>query len=101
MADRRWRWRMALLALVAGACIAEAPGLSCVEGACRAEARELSSERRRDMDKYEVYAVRYATIAGFRLSALVAGADSSRRMDIAMMIWVLKGIDGRIAIVDS
>ena len=25
----------------------------------------------------------------------------SRRMDIAMMIWVLKGVDGRIAIVDS
>jgi len=54
-----------------------------------------------DMDKYEVYAVRYATIAGFRMSGLVAGADASRRMDIAMMIWVLKGIDGRIAIVDS
>jgi len=53
------------------------------------------------MDKYEVYAVRYATIAGFRMSGLVAGADASRRMDIAMMIWVLKGIDGRIAIVDS
>jgi glyoxylase-like metal-dependent hydrolase (beta-lactamase superfamily II) len=54
-----------------------------------------------DMDKYEVYAVRYATLAGFRVSGLVAGADASRRMDIAMAIWVLKGIDGRIAVVDT
>lgn len=52
-------------------------------------------------DKYEVYAVRFATIAGFRASGLVAGADPSRRLDIAMMIWALKGADGRVAIVDS
>ena len=54
-----------------------------------------------DVDKYEVYAVRFATIANFRVASLVAGADPARRMDIAMMIWVLKGIDGRVAIVDS
>src|SRR4051812_11262976 len=54
-----------------------------------------------EADKYEIYAVRYATLANFPLSSLVAGADRSRRMDIAMMIWVLKGADGRIAIVDS
>lgn len=50
---------------------------------------------------YEIYAVRYATIANFPVSGLVAGADRSRRMDIAMMIWVLKGADGRVALVDS
>jgi glyoxylase-like metal-dependent hydrolase (beta-lactamase superfamily II) len=54
-----------------------------------------------DVDRYEVYAVRFATLANFPVSSLVAGADRSRRMDIAMMIWVLKGVDGRIAIVDS
>src|SRR5438309_3640689 len=54
-----------------------------------------------EADKYEVYAVRFATIANFPVSSLVAGADRTRRMDIAMTIWVLKGIDGRIAIVDS
>src|SRR2546423_3132381 len=50
---------------------------------------------------YEVYAVRFATLANFPVSSLVAGADASRRMDIAMMIWVVKGADGRIALVDS
>src|SRR5204863_2211479 len=54
-----------------------------------------------DSEKYEVYAVRFATLANFPVSSLVAGADRARLMDIAMMIWVLKGSDGRIAIVDS
>src|SRR5689334_23609041 len=50
---------------------------------------------------YEIYAVRFATLANFPVSSLVAGADRSRRMDIAMMVWVLKGADGRVALVDS
>ena len=53
------------------------------------------------VDTYEIYAVRFATLADFPVSSLVAGADRSRRLDIAMMIWVLKGAGGRIAIVDS
>ena len=61
----------------------------------------LAPHVRADVDRYEVYAVRFATLADFPVSSLVAGADRSRRMDIAMMIWVLKGVDGRIAIVDS
>jgi glyoxylase-like metal-dependent hydrolase (beta-lactamase superfamily II) len=54
-----------------------------------------------EADKYEVYAVRFATIANFPVSSLVAGADRGRRMDIAMTLWVLKGADGRIALVDT
>jgi glyoxylase-like metal-dependent hydrolase (beta-lactamase superfamily II) len=53
-----------------------------------------------EADKYDVYAVRYATASNFAVSGLVAGADRSRRMDIAMIFWVLKGADGRIALVD-
>jgi len=49
---------------------------------------------------YEVYAVRYATLPRFRVSALIAGADTSRRMDIAMMVWVIKG-GGRTILVDA
>jgi glyoxylase-like metal-dependent hydrolase (beta-lactamase superfamily II) len=50
---------------------------------------------------YDVYAVRYATIPNFRVSSLIQGADSSRRMDIAMMVWLLKGSDGRNVLVDA
>jgi glyoxylase-like metal-dependent hydrolase (beta-lactamase superfamily II) len=49
--------------------------------------------------QYEVYAVRFATIP-FSVSGLVAGADKSRTLDIAMMVWVIRG-GGRIVLVDS
>ena len=38
---------------------------------------------------------------GLRLSGLIAGADTSRRIDIAMMVWLLKGPDGRNVLVDA
>jgi glyoxylase-like metal-dependent hydrolase (beta-lactamase superfamily II) len=60
-----------------------------------------SPPTRAEADKYDIYAVRFATIKGFPVSSLVAGADRSRRLDIAMMVWLLKGADGRIALVDS
>src|SRR5262245_47351828 len=49
---------------------------------------------------WEVYAVRFASIP-FRVSGLVTGADTSRRMDIAMMVWLLKGPNGRNVLVDA
>lgn len=49
---------------------------------------------------YEVYAIRYATLPGFAVSGLVAGADRTRKLDIAMMIWLVRG-DGRNILVDS
>ena len=61
----------------------------------------LAATLHADVDKYEIYAVRYATLANFPVASLVAGADRSRRLDIAMMIWVLKGNDGRVALVDA
>jgi glyoxylase-like metal-dependent hydrolase (beta-lactamase superfamily II) len=49
---------------------------------------------------YEVYALRYATIPGFPVEELVAGADPARKIDIAMMIWLVRG-NGRDILVDS
>ncbi len=50
---------------------------------------------------YEVYAVRYATMPGFPVAALVAGAERSRKLDIAMTVWVLKGPDRRTILVNA
>jgi glyoxylase-like metal-dependent hydrolase (beta-lactamase superfamily II) len=50
---------------------------------------------------YQVHAVRYATLPSFRVRGLVAGADSSRTMDLAMMVWVLRGGGGRVVLVDA
>ena len=50
--------------------------------------------------KYEVYALRYATLKDFSVGGLVAGADRARKMDIAMMVWLIKG-DGHNILFDA
>src|SRR5271170_4963956 len=49
---------------------------------------------------YEIYAIRYATIPDFPVSELVAGAEPGRKLDIAMMVWLVQG-NGRNILVDS
>jgi len=49
---------------------------------------------------YEVYAIRYATLPGFPVSDLVAGAEPGRKLDIAMMIWLVRG-NGHNILIDS
>jgi glyoxylase-like metal-dependent hydrolase (beta-lactamase superfamily II) len=49
---------------------------------------------------YEVYAIRYATIPDFQVSGLVAGADKNSKLDIAMMIWLVRA-PGRNILVDA
>jgi glyoxylase-like metal-dependent hydrolase (beta-lactamase superfamily II) len=49
---------------------------------------------------YEVFAVRYGTLARYPVRNLVAGAEGSRTIDIAMMVWLLRG-QGRVVLVDA
>ncbi len=49
----------------------------------------------------EVYAVHYGTLPGFRVASLVANADTSRRMDGALMMWLIRRPDGRNVLVDA
>jgi glyoxylase-like metal-dependent hydrolase (beta-lactamase superfamily II) len=49
---------------------------------------------------YEVFAIRYASIPGFPVNALIAGADPQRKLSIAMTIWLIRG-NGRVVLVDS
>jgi glyoxylase-like metal-dependent hydrolase (beta-lactamase superfamily II) len=51
--------------------------------------------------RYQVFAIRYATVPAFPVRHLVAGADTSRRTDIAMMFWLLEGPGGRRVLVDA
>src|ERR1041385_5788028 len=53
-----------------------------------------------DKPKYEIYALRYATIPDFPVSGLVAGADKTRKLDIAMLIWLVRG-NGKNILVDA
>lgn len=50
--------------------------------------------------QYEVYAIRYATIPDFAVNQLVAGAEAGRKLDIAMMVWLVRG-NGHNILVDA
>ncbi|HEY4217702.1 MAG TPA: N-acyl homoserine lactonase family protein [Gemmatimonadaceae bacterium] len=50
--------------------------------------------------KYNVYAVRYGTLPAYKVSGLVVGADTSRRLDIAMMVWLIQA-PGRNILLDA
>ena len=49
----------------------------------------------------EVYALRYGTLRGFPVASLIAGADTARRLDVAMSVWLIKRTDGRLVLVDA
>jgi glyoxylase-like metal-dependent hydrolase (beta-lactamase superfamily II) len=51
--------------------------------------------------QYEVFAIRYATIERFPAAGLIAGADTSRRQDIAMMVWLARVPGGRNVLMDA
>jgi glyoxylase-like metal-dependent hydrolase (beta-lactamase superfamily II) len=40
---------------------------------------------------YTIEAIRYGTVKDFPVKGLVTGADPSRRMDIAMVFWLIQG----------
>jgi len=50
--------------------------------------------------EYEIFAVRYASVAGFPLRGLVPDAPAGEEIDIAMAMWVIRGVD-RIVLFDA
>jgi glyoxylase-like metal-dependent hydrolase (beta-lactamase superfamily II) len=50
---------------------------------------------------YEVYALSYGVYPNFPVSALLAGADKDRKIDLQMMIWLVKGPGGKNILVDT
>ncbi len=50
---------------------------------------------------WRIDAVRYATVPGFPVGDLVAGADTTRKLDIAVTLWLLRGPAGRRVLLDA
>ena len=50
---------------------------------------------------YEAYAVRFGILPAFSVARLVAGAERGRTLDIPVMVWLLKGSNGRQVLVDA
>lgn len=64
---------------------------ACARGTARAPAASTT---------YEVDAIRYGTLARFPAAALVVGADTGRRLDIALMVWLARA-PGRVVLMDA
>jgi|SRR5271169_3308610 len=50
--------------------------------------------------EYSIQAIRYATIPDFPLAALMIGAPETEKVDIAMVVWLIRG-GGRVILFDS
>jgi glyoxylase-like metal-dependent hydrolase (beta-lactamase superfamily II) len=51
-------------------------------------------------NNYEVYALSYGVYPNFPVSALIAGADPTRKLDLQMMVWLVRG-GGKNILVDT
>jgi glyoxylase-like metal-dependent hydrolase (beta-lactamase superfamily II) len=50
---------------------------------------------------YDAFAIRFGILPALAVSGLVAGTEAGRRLDIPVMVWLLKGSNGRNVLVDS
>jgi glyoxylase-like metal-dependent hydrolase (beta-lactamase superfamily II) len=50
---------------------------------------------------YEAYAVRFGILPAFSVAGLVAGVERGRTLDIPVMVWLLRGSNGRVVLFDS
>jgi glyoxylase-like metal-dependent hydrolase (beta-lactamase superfamily II) len=93
-----WRGRIAAFLWSVPLCA----GLACGGGArARATRPDAAADGARAAAVYEVHAVRYGTLARFPVAALVAGADTARRLDVALMVWVARAPGGRTVLLDA
>src|ERR1044072_885141 len=49
------------------------------------------SNRAQTKTSYEVYALSYGVYPNFPVSGLIAGADKDRKIDLQMMVWLVRG----------
>jgi glyoxylase-like metal-dependent hydrolase (beta-lactamase superfamily II) len=74
--------------------------VGCARGASRNVDGSPEAPRRGAPAAYDVHAVRYGTLPQFPVRSLIAGADSVRRLDIALMVWVIRGAE-RTVLMDA
>lgn len=70
------------------------------EGAAQSTSTPSPSHPTTAAPVYEIFAIRYASIPGFPVNALITGADPQRKLSIAMTVWLIRG-NGRNILVDS
>ncbi len=88
---------MNALRICSGFALATAAATPHAPQQARPQATPLTTQQ---APTYELYALRYGTLADFPVRGLVAGADTSRRMDAALAIWLVRG-NGRLVLIDA
>ena len=74
--------------------------LACAATAGLASAPDRASQAATGVS-YDAFAVRFGILPAFPVAQLVAGADRARKLDIPVMVWLLKGSNGRQVLIDS
>lgn len=69
--------------------------------ACAHAPRSAVAPAAQATTRYALDAIRFGTLANFPVRGLVAGADSTRRMDVAVMVWALRSGSGKTILVDA
>lgn len=54
-----------------------------------------------ETSEYEVYAIEYGVLPDRQLSEFLPGADPSLRVDMSLMVWLIRGSDGHNILVDA
>src|SRR5689334_13774531 len=74
--------------------------IACVLSVSECATGRSAANRGQAAVAYEVHALRYGTLAQFAVAGLIAGADPARKMDIALMVWLVRGGD-RTVLMDA
>lgn len=96
--NRSMRWTLSVMGCAIAAVLTAV--LTAVLAAWAARPAKAAARVEQAPVTYRVYAIRYASIP-FRVAGLIAGADTSRRLNLAMMVWLLQGSDGHDILVDA
>lgn len=81
--------------------MASASVMACARAQPNGSTPAVGSGQNADGGTYTIDAVRFGTLANFPVRFLVAGADTARRVDVALMVWALRGAHGRTILVDA
>jgi glyoxylase-like metal-dependent hydrolase (beta-lactamase superfamily II) len=64
--------------------------IACLFAAKGCAGRSAQNDQTAASAMYEVHTLHYGTLAQFPVASLVAGAEPARRMDIALMVWLIR-----------
>ncbi|MDP1861569.1 MAG: N-acyl homoserine lactonase family protein [Gemmatimonadaceae bacterium] len=75
--------------------------MACARALPNGSTPAVGSGQSADAATYTIDAIHFGTLANFPVQSLVAGADTARRIDVALMVWALRAANGHTILVDA